>query len=475
MNALAPRIAAATDELHYLSLTEVSGLIRAGALSSTAVTTAMLTRIERLDGTLKSYLTVLADHALAAAKTADAELAAGHWRGPLHGVPIAVKDLCNTSYGPTSHGMYINRAHQSDGSATVVERLDKAGAVMLGKLAMTEGAWAGHHPQMKTPANPWAEGVWTGASSSGSGVATAAGLAFGSLGSDTGGSIRLPSTACGLTGMKATWGRVSRAGVWALADSLDHVGPMTRTVADAAAMLGVIAGHDLRDPTTLAAPVPDYMAGLGQSIAGLRVGVDEDFVFATTAPDVAAMMRETIAAFEALGARIVPVKFPSTAEVGDKWVTICAAECAVAHAATYPSRRDEYGPVLTALLEIGLGTSGAKLAEAMQYRLKLNGAVAKTMLDCDLLLVPAIPTPAPMAEMFTRSMTPEEFDGLTRFTAMFDMTGQPTLSLNGGFDARGVPMGFQLAGKHLGEALLFTAGHAFQSITPWHTRHPALT
>ena len=377
-------------------------------------------------------------------------------------------------WGIVGYG-WVARDYMAPANATVVDRLESAGAVILGKLSMTEGAWAGHHPKMKTPQSPWAEGVWTGASSSGSGVATSAGLCYGALGSDTGGSIRLPSTACGLTGMKATWGRVSRAGVWALADSLDHVGPMTRTVADAAVMLGAIAGHDAKDTTTLNAAVPDYLAGLGGSIAGLRIGVDEDYVFATAAPEVADMMHEAIAVFASLGARIVPIKFPSVSEVGAHWTTICATECAAAHGATYPSRKDEYGPVLGALIELGLAATGKSLAEAIQYRLKLNGAVARTMLDCDMLLVPAIPTPAPMAEMFSRSMTADEFDGLTRFTAVFDMTGQPTLSLNGGVDARGVPMGFQLAGQMLDEAAMLSAGYAFQSTTSWHARHPRLS
>jgi len=475
MDAKAPHSLAAAEALHYLSLTAVSELIRTGVVSPVEVTRTLLDRIEALDGKLKSFTTVTAEHALERARTAEAELSQGIWRGPLHGVPIAVKDLCNTSFAPTSAGTYIHREYMAGENATVVDRLEDAGAVILGKLSMTEGAWAGHHPKMNTPQSPWAEGVWTGASSSGSGVATAAGLCYGALGSDTGGSIRLPSTACGLTGMKATWGRVSRAGVWALADSLDHVGPMTRSVADAAVMLGAIAGHDARDPTTLNAAVPNYLAGLGGSIAGMRIGLDEEYVFATASPEVAAMMREALAVFATLGARIVPVKFPSVSEVGAHWTTICATECAAAHGATYPTRKDEYGPVLSALLEIGHAATGKGLAEAMQYRLKLEGAVARTMLDCDMLLVPAIPTPAPMAETFSRSMTGAEFDGLTRFTAVFDMTGQPTLSLSGGFDARGVPMGFQLVGQQLGEAQLFAAGHAFQGATSWHARHPVLS
>lgn len=475
MDAKAPHALAASEELHYLSLTAVSELIRTGIVSPVEVTRSLLERIDALDSSLKSYTTVATEHAIASARKAETELGQGIWRGPLHGVPVAVKDLCNTTFAPTSAGMYIHRAYAAPANATVVDRLEAAGAVILGKLSMTEGAWAGHHPKMNTPASPWAEGVWTGASSSGSGVATAAGLCYGALGSDTGGSIRLPSTACGLTGMKPTWGRVSRAGVWALADSLDHVGPMTRTVADAAAMLGAIAGHDARDTTTLNAPVPNYLAALGGSIAGLRIGLDEDYVFATASDEVATMMWEAVAAFESLGARIVPVKFPAVDEVGAHWTTICATECAAAHGATFPARRDEYGPVLTALIDAGLAATGQGLAEAMQYRLKLAGAVAKTMLGCDLLLVPAIPTRAPLASMFDRSMTSEEFDGLTRFTAVFDMTGQPTLSLSGGFDARGVPMGFQLVGNALDEALLFGAGAAFQGVTSWHARHPSFS
>ncbi|MDC9826276.1 amidase [Devosia sp. ZB163] len=475
MDAKAPHALTAGEDLHYLSLTAVSELIRTGVVSPVEVTRALLDRIGGIDGQLKSYTTVTAEHALASARKAESELGQGIWRGPLHGVPVAVKDLCDTTFAPTSAGTFIHRDHMAASNATVVDRLESAGAVILGKLSMTEGAWAGHHPRMKTPVSPWADDVWTGASSSGSGVATAAGLCYGSLGSDTGGSIRLPSTACGLTGVKPSWGRVSRAGVWALADSLDHVGPMTRTVADAAAMLGAIAGHDARDTTTLNAPVPNYLAALGGSVAGLRVGIDENYIFTTASEEVAAMMWEAIAAFEALGARIVPVTFPSMDEMGAHWTTICAAECAAAHGETYPTRKDEYGPVLTALLEIGHGASAKQLAEAMQYRLKINGAVAKTMLGCDLLLVPAIPYRAPEASMFARSMTAEEFDGLTRFTAVFDMTGQPTLSLSGGADARGVPMGFQLVGNGLDEALLFTAGHAYQSVTSWHARHPELS
>ncbi len=251
-----------SEPVHYLSLMEVSARLRRGELKPTALTETILARIARHDGVLKSYTTLLADRAMAKAREAEAELNRGLRRGPLHGVPIAVKDLCCTDYAPTAAGMFIHKDFVPPHTSTVVERLERGGAIILGKLSMTEGAFATHHPNMPTPVNPWHAEVWTGASSSGSGAATAAGLCYGSLGSDTGGSIRFPSSACGLTGLKPTWGRVSRYGVFALSESLDHIGPMTRNAADCAAMLAAIAGADRRDPTALLAPVPDYVAGL---------------------------------------------------------------------------------------------------------------------------------------------------------------------------------------------------------------------
>jgi amidase len=241
----------------YESLTTVSDLIRRRRLSSAELTDAILQRITKLNGQYGAYTTVLPERALEQAKAADVEIARGLWRGPLHDVPVAVKDLCYTTFAPTCAGTTIFEAFTPSFNATVVDRLEDGGAVLLGKLQMTEGAYTSHHPQVPAPLNPWNTDYWVGSSSTGSGVATALGLCYGSLGSDTGGSIRFPSATCGLSGIKPTWGRVSRYGVFPLAETLDHVGPMTRSVADAAAMLGVIAGADRNDPTTYKAPVPD--------------------------------------------------------------------------------------------------------------------------------------------------------------------------------------------------------------------------
>src|SRR6202048_1573246 len=275
-----------SEPVHYLSLMNVSRRLRSGELKPTTLTETILARIARHDGTLKSYTTLLADRAMAKAREAEDELNRGLWRGPLHGVPIAVKDLCYTNYAPTGAGMFIHKDFVPPYTCTVVERLERAGAILLGKLTMTEGAFATHHPNMPTPVNPWHAAVGTGASSSGSGAATAAGLCYGSLGSDTGGSIRFPSSACGLTGLKPTWGRVSRYGVCPLSESLDHIGPMTRTAADGAAVLAAIAGADARDPPALLAPVPDYLASLTADIRGLRVGIAQDYAFEALHDDV---------------------------------------------------------------------------------------------------------------------------------------------------------------------------------------------
>lgn len=261
-----------TEDLHYKTISELAPLLRDGKLSSVELTESQLDRIARIDGKLKAYATVMADSAQAQARAADAEIAAGNYRGPLHGIPVAVKDLCNTTGVRTMGGSAVFADNVPDFDSTVVSRFNDAGAVMLGKLNLTEGAMAGYNPKLDVPENPWKESYWSGASSSGSGCAAAAGLAFGTLGSDTGGSIRFPSAACGNVGLKPTWGRVSRYGVMALAESLDHIGPMTRSAADAGIVLQAIAGLDANDPTTLPNPVPDMTANLGSLAGRVRSG-----------------------------------------------------------------------------------------------------------------------------------------------------------------------------------------------------------
>ena len=263
-----------SQELHYKELLEVGQQIQSGHLSSVEVTQAQLDRIDQVDAQLGSYVTVMAQQALANARQAQEEIEQGQGRGPLHGVPIAVKDLCWTEGVTTAAGMTLYQDFVPAHDGTVVRKLREAGAVILGKLKLTESAYADHHPSVSAPLNPWNAAHWSGASSSGSGVATAAGLCYGAIGTDTGGSIRFPSAANGLTGIKPTWGRVSRYGAFELAATLDHIGPMARSAADAAALLGAIAGADPRDPTASSRPVPNYLHHMTQGIRGLLIGVD---------------------------------------------------------------------------------------------------------------------------------------------------------------------------------------------------------
>ncbi|MES2717999.1 MAG: amidase [Pseudomonadota bacterium] len=466
----------ALPDLPFAGITDLASAYRAGRLSPVEVTQALLDRIGRLDGGLHSYLTVTPELALAQARQAEAEMQRGQFRGPMHGVPIGIKDLCNTAGVRTTWGSAILRDNVPTEDATVVRKLFEAGAVMLGKLHMTEGAFSVHHPSLPVPQNPWHADHWAGASSSGSGVATAAGLCVGSIGTDTGGSIRFPSGANGITGLKPTWGRVSRHGVLPLADSLDHVGPMTRSAADAGAMLGAMAGVDPLDPTTLEADVPDYLAGLEAGVRGLRIGIDPGFTDSVCEPGTLAMLAEVGRVFTGLGAQLQTVQLPAgIAAMYLDWETVCAVETAIAHAATYPARAAEYGPVLAALIDQGHGVRGLDLMRIEQARLVFKGALRKLFQTVDLLLVPVHPFGNPSAAQLDAIFnTPSGIDDVLRYTAPFDMSGSPTITLPGAFTPAGMPIGFQLVGRHLDEALLVRAGHAFQQATDFHRRHPAL-
>jgi amidase len=462
-------------DLHYSELVEIGQSIQKRELSSVEATQAQLDRIARLDGGLKSYAHVMASSALEQAQAADQEIAKGKVRGPLHGVPIAVKDLCWTKDAPTAAGMKIHRDNRPAEDATVVVRLKEAGAVILGKLQLTEGAYADHHPEIDPPKNPWGAKLWSGASSSGSGVATAAGLCYGSLGSDTGGSIRFPSAANGVTGLKPTWGRVSRYGVFELAATLDHIGPMARSAVDCGAILGAIAGADPNDPTAVQQPVPDYLAGLSGSLRGTRIGVDRRWTSEGVDATATKAFQEALRVAADLGVEIHEVAFPDTAAMVADWFPLCGIETAVAHEATYPSRKAEYGPGLAGLIELGLQQSGTDYQKIVLRREAFRGMVRALFEKIDLLAVPVQTFSAPtLKKMATLGEDPDLITGLLRFTCPFDMTGSPTITLPGGFTESGGPVAFQFVGRHFDEGRLVAAGDAYQRVTDWHRRHPAL-
>ncbi len=458
--------------MHYLEITELAARIRERDISPLSATRAQLDRIASLDGGLKSYAFLMEEAALTQAEAAQAEIAAGRYRGPLHGVPIAVKDLCWTTGVPTAAGMPLYRDYRPASDATVVRGLKDAGAVLLGKLQLTEGAYSDHHPSIAPPKNPWNAADWPGISSSGPGVATAAGLCYGSIASDTGGSIRWPAAANGVTGLKPTWGRVSRYGVFELAPTMDHLGPMARSAADCGLMLQAIAGSDADDPTALPDAVPDYSAAPAD-MRGLRVGIDPAWNTEDVDATTQAAVSEAAAMLRSLGAIFVDVTFPQLAAASADWFVNCAVEAAVAHAATYPARRREYGSVLSAVIEAGRSMPAIDYHRVLLRRLDLRGRVAALFRTIDLLLIPVHPfAPLSLDAIRTLGEQPKLIAKLQRYTCPFDLTGNPTITLPGGFTPSGSPLAFQLVAGHLDEATLIRAGAAFQTATSWHRCHP---
>jgi amidase len=444
--------------LPYKTITELAMLLESKQLSPVEVTRAMLDRIAALDGKLMSYATLMGDSAMKEAQQAEGEIASGNYRGPLHGVPVAVKDLCYTEGVRTMGGSKVTADFVPDFDATVVARLSEAGAVLLGKLNLTEGAMAGYHPEFQIPKNPWNVDRWAGASSSGSGVATAAGLCFGSLGSDTGGSIRFPASACGTVGLKPTYGRVSRYGVHSLGQSLDHVGPLTRSSADAGIMLQAIAGQDPNDLTSLPVPVPNMLEGIDQGVTSLRIGWNEAYSTSGVDPEVVSAVRAGLDVMERLGATIIDVDLPDIDQYLPYWRVLCTAEAVAAHEASYPSRREDYGPYFREWLDRGTAVTGAEYAKATFMRNECNGIFRNAFEDIDVL---ACPTTIGAAHPVTEKALYGPIDdgragNFQRFTVPFDFSGSPTLSLPCGLNSEGMPLSLQFVGKHLAEAVLLS-------------------
>ena len=442
----------ASEELCDLALAEASALIAAGEVSSVALTRAALARIERLEPALHAFVRVTPERALEDARRADSETP----RGPLHGIPIALKDLVDTRGIETAAGTRVLAGRVPQADAAVAARLAAAGTVLLGKLAMTEGAFSEHRPERPEPRNPWSPKHWTGVSSSGSGVAVAAGLAFGALGSDTGGSIRFPSSACGVTGLKPSRGRVSDAGTFPLAPSLDHVGTLARSAADCALLFEAIAD-----------PAPE--------MKGARsLGVDRA-VLASIHPEVAAAAEQALDTFAALGLEVRDVSLPPLEPFARGWAVTVGVEAAAVHAEYYDRAPGDYGPAMRMLIELGRAPPAGAYDALEDARRGFAAAMAGLHERVDMILLPVLPVPTPtLAALAQANNDPEVVAAMLRFTAAFNYSGQPSLTLPAGFDADGLPIGMQLIGPIQGEARLLAAGMAFQLATDWHRRRPPL-
>jgi aspartyl-tRNA(Asn)/glutamyl-tRNA(Gln) amidotransferase subunit A len=455
-------------ELVYAGIRELGTRFRKREVSPVELTTALLERIERLDPTLNAFVTVTADRALGEAKAAEAALERGDTR-PLLGIPVGYKDIYDTRGIRTTCGSALREHAVPDADATCVTRLQDAGCTMLGKLITHEFAWGLQCPRdrFKPARNPWNLDHIPGGSSSGSGAALAAGLCVGALGSDTGGSIRGPASFSGIVGLKPTYGRCSRAGVATLSWTLDHTGPMARSVDDCAHLLQALAGHDPLDPASSRAPVADYVGGIDRPIRGLRVGVPRDYFFDGADAEVTEAFEAAMATLRGLGADVRDVTIPSIWDA-PSFMVIMASEAFSYHERDLREHPELYGDLLRERLMSGGLYTGAEYVQAMRLRERLRNEMLDVLRGVDLLATPTSPKPAPtFATMwdttlgFPRSNTPP-----------FNLSGLPTLALPCGFARAGLPLSLQLSGRPFDEATVLRAGHAYERATEWHRRRP---
>jgi len=467
------------DDPALLSLTDLADAIAARRVSARAATEAYLARIDALDGTLAAYVAVDRDGALRAADAADAAVARGDALGKLHGVPLAHKDMYHRAGAVTECGSRIRAGHRPAATATVLQRLDAAGAITLGRLAMVEFAMGphGYNANLRQCRNPWNTDHVPCGSSSGSGVAVAARLAAGSLGSDTGGSVRCPASANGVVGLLPTWSRASRHGVMPMSPSLDAVGPLARTAKDCARLLGVIAGHDPRDATSSRHAVPDYEGALARPLAGVRIGLPENYFADGVAPEVADAVAAALEDLRGLGAVPVPVAVPEAVQLAaDLHPLVMKSEGAANHHLRMRDRPDDYSREVRQRLQAGYFSPACDYVEALKLRGTLLRAFAEAVFTkADVLLTPVLPNAAPTIAETTTADGPAYLRmvvSLTRNTKPVNYFGLPAISVPCGFTAAGLPTSFQLIGRPFSEPLLLRLAHQYQGRTEWHTRVP---
>jgi aspartyl-tRNA(Asn)/glutamyl-tRNA(Gln) amidotransferase subunit A len=466
-------------ELALMSLTAVAKAIGEKKVSSREVTRALLHRIAEWQPKLNAFMAIESEQALAAADEADAELAKGKSRGVLHGVPLAHKDMYYEAGKVVTCGSLIRRDFVAKTTATALQRLKDAGSIRLGSLQMVEFAYGptGHNVHYGPVHNPWNVDHITGGSSSGSGSAVAARLTFAALGSDTGGSVRMPAHFCGVTGLKTTVGRVSRAGAMPLSQSLDTVGPLAQTAEDCALLLGLMAGADPEDPTASALPVPDYLEAAKGSLKGLKVGVPTTFYVDDLDAEVAAILDETIAVLKREGAEIVKVELPDQRQLSSASQIVLAAEAAAFHKRWMIERPQDYGAQVLMRLQNGLAVPAVSYLEAMRWRGPALAAYNAAVSGVDAVIAPAAPVPAPtIAESDVGNGPGSEavIQRLTRFTRPVNYLGLPSLAIPSGFTRAGLPVGMQLIGRSFEEATLLRIGAAFQRATDFHAKVPKL-
>jgi aspartyl-tRNA(Asn)/glutamyl-tRNA(Gln) amidotransferase subunit A len=454
-----------------LSILETSELLRRGSISPVELTADCLARIEKLNSKLNAFITVTAESALATARQVESEIQRGDWRGPLHGIPIALKDLIDTAGVPTTAASLLFKNRIPAGDAEVVRRLKAAGAVLVGKQNLHEFAYGGSSmiSAYGEVRNAWNLEHIAGGSSGGSATAVAAGLGYGAIGTDTAGSIREPAALCGVVGLKPTYGRVSARGVIPLSISLDHVGPIGRSVADAAVIFAAIAGHDPRDKASVDAPVANYLAGIGRKVQSFRVGLPKKFFFDDLDAEVASATDHAISGLAALGAEIRDIDLPVPADR-----TLQAAESYAVHAEFIARSPELYQSETLRRLRTGQNVTPEKLLECRHELERVRRDIVSVFADVDVLVTPTTPVPAPtIAELKQNPdlLRPRELL-LLRNTRPVNVWGLPAISVPCGFTEAGLPIGLQIIGPPWGEAVILRLAHAYEQATAWHKREP---
>jgi aspartyl-tRNA(Asn)/glutamyl-tRNA(Gln) amidotransferase subunit A len=459
-------------ELTDLTLLEAASELASRAISPLELTQAYLSRIESLDPHLNSYLTVMEESVLEAAHKAGTEIRQGNYRGKLHGVPLALKDLYETKGIRTTGGSKFFADFYPQEDAYVVKRLHKAGAIFLGKLNMHEIALGvtNENPHYGSCRNPWDSDRISGGSSGGSAVALSARLCLGSLGSDTGGSIRIPASLCGIVGLKPTYGRVSLRGVIPLSWNLDHPGPMARRVEDAAILLQAIAGYDPQDPASAKKPVPDYLTSLRDGVRGWRIAVASDPFFEEADAEILELIREAVRAFESLGAVIEQIAVPEAHQAARANGLMVTSDAAAFHKDRLSDHPQDFGQDVLTRLQSGAAVTSSEYILARRLQTILRRRYENLFDAFDILVTPATPIAAPLSG----ADAVERARQLTRFTAPFNLTGLPAISLPCGFTRHGMPAGLQLVARAWDEARLLQAAYAYETSLSWYSRKPEL-
>ena len=466
-------------EICYASAGQLAPMIKSGEISPVEIIDAHLSRIRATEPVLNSFITVLADEAVAAARQAERDIRAGRYRGPLHGIPVGLKDLFNTGGVRTTSGSRIYDNYVPTQDCTVAARFREAGSILLGKLNMHQFAYGptGENPDYGHMHNPWNPERVSGGSSGGSGSAAAAGQCTITTGSDTGGSIRIPAALCGIVGLKPTYGRVSRHGLTPLAWSMDHPGPMVRTVEDAAITMNVIAGHDPKDVASSTLPVPDYTAALTGEIRGLRIGLPRQYMEAPLDPEVRESVNAALAQMEQLGAEVIEVEFPEFDSAAAISTTMLMAEATACFRDLLASDGSRLYEPVRLRLEAGLFISAADYLRAQQGRAVFDRAARGLLEEVDLLAGPTEPVTAPpllQQQVLAGEQEVGTVAALTQYTRPYNITGFPAISVPCGFSSEGMPIGLQLAGRPFDEETVLRAAHAYEQTTDWHTRRPAM-